>query len=570
MTGNEPRGYDPLPYYRPVDGAVLRGWSILADLAAEIRVLAVDGPAIAPWPELINQLRDRVGRKGVPVRVLDARDGMASWEKIVATTTSAHLADDPDFEMLADDSLADLFEHPVEADQAADGLSIVCGPGAGLSPHDTLWYFDLPKRFAEAAVSSGSGHNLGQRGPSDGATSRRLFYVDWPILDRYRDRIASTVSLWIDAQDVEQPTALDARSLQATTAQLARRPFRTRPTFNTTTWGGHWGQQQLGMGTDRANTALGYELIAPESGLLIGASPDVTVEVPFQLLVYMYPREILGQAVYQQFGPSFPIRFDYLDTVGGGNLSVHCHPLPDYMRAVFGWSYPQHESYYLMVAGEGSNIFLGLRQDADLEAFHGEATHAHHAGLPFDITRHVQTFSAVAHQLYLVPAGTPHGSGAGNVVLEISATPYLYSLRFYDWLRRDARGDQRPVHVDHAFENLDRTRQGDRVTADLVPAPKIARSGTGWREEALGDLPEMFFDVRRLELEPDVMLAEDTFGRFHVLNVVEGAGITMRTTDGTEVALAYAETIVVPAAAGGYSIRAVGADRVRVVKALVR
>lgn len=559
-----------MPTYRPVDGAVLSGWSTFADLAAGIRVLAVDGPAIAPWAELVVQLRDQVGRKGVQVRVLDARDGMASWEKILAATTSAELADDPDFEMLADNSLADLFEHPVGADKAADGLTIVYGPGAGLSAHDTLWYFDLPKRFAEAAVSSGWGHNLGQRGPSDRPTSRRLFYVDWPILDRHRDRIAGTVSLWIDAQNAAQPTALDGRTLQATAAQLARQPFRTRPTFNTTTWGGHWGQQHLGMGKDRANTALGYELIAPESGVLIGPTPDLAVELPFALLVTMHSREILGEAVYQRFGPSFPIRFDYLDTVGGGNLSVHCHPLPDYMRAVFGWSYPQHESYYLMVAGAGSKVFLGLRQDADLEAFHGEATHAHHAGLPFDITRHVQTFSAVAHQLYLVPAGTPHGSGAGNVVLEISATPYLYSLRFYDWSRRDARGGQRPVHVDHAFQNLDSARQGERVTADLVPAPRIVRSGTGWCEEVLGDLPEMFYDVRRLELEPDAMLAEDALDRFQVLNVVEGAGVSLRTKHGVEIPLAYAETIVVPAAAGGYTIRAIGAEPVRVVKAFVR
>jgi uncharacterized protein YjlB len=67
-----------------------------------------------------------------------------------------------------------------------------------------------------------------------------------------------------------------------------------------------------------------------------------------------------------------------------------------------------------------------------------------------------------------------------------------------------------------------------------------------------------------------VLLADNTAGRFHVLNVVEGAGIIIRTRDGAEVDLAYAETIVVPAAAGAYDIRAVGAGLVRVVKAHVR
>lgn len=36
---------------------------------------------------------------------------------------------------------------------------------------------------------------------------------------------------------------------------------------------------------------------------------------------------------------------------------------------------------------------------------------------------HVLAFSAEQGQLFMIPAGTPHASGAGNLVLEISATP---------------------------------------------------------------------------------------------------------------------------------------------------
>jgi len=92
----------------------------------------------------------------------------------------------------------------------------------------------------------GPGRNLGQRGTPVIPTTRRLFYVDWPILDRHRDTIAPMVSLWIDAQTAHRPTALEAATLAATAAALVRRPFRTRPMFNTTVWGGHWGQRQLG------------------------------------------------------------------------------------------------------------------------------------------------------------------------------------------------------------------------------------------------------------------------------------------------------------------------------------
>ena len=232
----------------------------------------------------------------------------------------------------------------------------------------------------------GPGRNLGQRGTPVIPTTRRLFYVDWPILDRHRDTIAPMVSLWIDAQTAHQPTALEAATLAATAAALVRRPFRTRPMFNTTVWGGHWGQRQLGMGTDQPNSAVGYELIAPESGVLIGSQAELTVEVPFQLRVSLHPLKLLGESVHERFGTSFPIRFDYLDTVDGGNLSVHCHPQAQYMREVFGWPYTQHESYYVMVAGAGSHIYLGLRDDADIDVFQADATQAKRTGRPFDIT----------------------------------------------------------------------------------------------------------------------------------------------------------------------------------------
>ena len=288
------------------------------------------------------------------------------------------------------------------------------------------------------------------------------------------------------------------------------------------------------------------------------------------MLVALHPEEVLGKGVHAAFGTSFPIRFDYLDTVGGGNLSVHCHPQLDYMQRVFGWPYTQHETYYMMVGGPGRRVFLGLRQDADLEAFRREADRAVHDGVPFDVERYVQTFPAEQHQLFLIPAGTPHGSGEGNVVLEISATPYLYSLRFYDWLRTDREGRQRPVHVGHAFENLDPGRSGDAVSRDLVQRPRTVRSGEGWREDLIGQLPEMFFEVRRFELAADTAVNDATDHRFHVLNVVEGEGLLLETGSGHRYVLAYAETLTVPASVGAYQVRALGTEPVRYVKAFVR
>ncbi len=436
-------------------------------------------------------------------------------------------------------------------------------------PHDVLWYADLPKRFAEAAVGSGTGHNLGQQAGAPAGTTKRLFFIDWPILDRQRDEILPRVEFWIDMQDAGSPALLEGATLRATLAELALRPFRTRPTFNTTPWGGHWAQRTLGQNPGSVNTALGYELIAPEAGVLIGAEDGPQVELPFQLIVATHPVELLGDSVHRVFGTSFPVRFDYLDTVDGGNLSVHCHPQEPYMRSVFGWPYTQHESYYVMVGSETQRVFLGLRDDADVGAFYRDASKADDDGTPLEITRYVPTFPATPHQLFMIPGGTPHGSGKGNVVLEISATPYLYSLRFYDWLRQGIDGELRPVHVDHAFKNLDTTRRGEAVARDLVQKPRLLRQGDGWHEEVLGALPEMFFEVRRTVLSPGAVADDATDGKFHVLNVVEGEGILLEPVEGTAHSLVYAETLVVPAAVGPYTLSPLGPGGARVVKALV-
>ncbi len=143
------------------------------------RVLAVDGPEIAPWNELVSQLRRELGERGVVAHIVDARDGMASWETIRVLTSSTELAEDPDFETLAAASLEDLFGRPVQAERDTDAVTVIFGPGAALSRHDELWYFDQPKRYAEAAVGAGAGPQprpAGHAGHSDDATAvlRRL------------------------------------------------------------------------------------------------------------------------------------------------------------------------------------------------------------------------------------------------------------------------------------------------------------------------------------------------------------------------------------------------------------
>lgn len=558
------------PRYAPAPQArLLTGWrAVAAELPQGPAVVAVDGPPAADWETLKTRLAGGLASGGATVDVLDVRGHYAPEEVVARRTVRPEDDGDPHYCKLAENPLDDLFDGVPAAAPPPQGVLLVCGPGAAVIPHDVLWYADLPKRHAEAAVAAGTGSNLGL--PDRRGELRRLFYVDWPMLDRHRDALAPRIDAWLDVQDPEHPVFVDGDGLRATLASLARRPVRTRPYFNSTPWGGHWAQHTLGFNPGARNTALGYELIAPESGVLIGDGPQAQAEIPFQLLCVLHPLEILGDEVHARYGTSFPIRFDYLDTVGGGSLSLHCHPQERYMREHFGWHYTQHETYYMTVGGPDTRVFLGMREDADTGLFRKQIEAAVAKGTPMRPEDHVQTFPAEQGRLFMIPAGTPHASGAGNLVLEISATPYLYSLRFYDWLRPDADGNPRPLPYEHGLANLDTRRRGDDVARDLVPRPRTLRRGDGWHEELLGALPEMFYEVRRIVLDGTAAADDDTDGRFHVLNVVEGEGVTVETASGDRHGLSYAETLTVPAAAGPYRLHPAGGGPAKVVKALVR
>ncbi|WP_069883947.1 class I mannose-6-phosphate isomerase [Streptomyces luteocolor] len=559
------------PRYAPAPGTVLAtGWqAVAAQLPHGSATVAVDGPPTVDWDALAARLTEELAALGTTVRTLDLRTHHALPTEVRRRTESARDTEDPYYCRLAETPLRDFFDElPRPAPPTGRELLLVHGPGAALLPHDLLWYADLPKRYAEAAVAAGTGRNLGL--PGERPELRRLFYVDWPVLDRHRDALAPRVDGWLDVQDGDRPTYVDGDGLRASLSSLARRPVRTCPYFNSTPWGGHWAQRRLGFAPGARNTALGYELIAPEAGVVIGTHAGQRAEIPFQLLCVLHPDDLLGPAVSARFGTSFPIRFDYLDTVGGGNLSVHCHPKEPYMKERFGWSYTQHETYYMALGRPDTRVFLGLREDADLDRFRKEIEEAAHDGVPMDPEDHVMTFPAHQGRLFMIPAGTPHASGAGNLVLEISATPYLYSLRFYDWLRPDADGRPRPLPYEHGLANLETGRRGAAVARDLVQEPRTLREGAGWYEELLGALPEMFYEVRRHTLETDAVADDDTEGRFHVLNVVAGEGVMLTTGAGERHLLSYAETLTVPAAVGPYRLAAIGEGPVRVVKALVR
>ena len=233
--------------------------------------------------------------------------------------------------------------------------------------------------------------------------------------------------------------------------------------------------------------------------------------------------------MYETFGAEFPIRFDFLDTMEGGNLSFQVHPLRRLHRRKFGMPYTQDESYYLLDAKPGAVVYLGLKERPDPEAFERELRAAQDGGPPFAVERHVNAWPSRKHDHFSIPAGTIHCSGKDNVVLEISATPYIFTFKLWDWERlgldgKPAADSPRARPREHPMGPHDRL--GREQSHQSSAAARVRR---GLREETTGLHPSEFIETRRHWFKEPV--EHDTRGALNVLNLVEGNRVIVESPD---------------------------------------
>ena len=172
-----------------------------------------------------------------------------------------------------------------------------------------------------------------------------------------------------------------------------------------------------------------------------------------------------------------------------------------------------------------------------------------------DVDALVNRLPARAHDHFLIPAGTIHCSGRDAMVLEISATPYIFTFKLWDWGRLGLDGRPRPIHLDHGLANIDWSRRETVTRTELVNQVTPVASGSDWRRERTGLHPLEFIETERAWFETSVEL--DTAGTLNVLNLVAGAAAVVEspTEAFAPFEVHYAETFVIPAALGRYRLR---------------
>jgi len=460
--------------------------------------------------------------------------------------------------------------------ESRNGPVIFVGWGAQLAAPDpdVLVLADLARWEIQQRQRAGAPNWRAANGDEDPLRKyKRSFFVEWRVADRHKRRLFDRIDYLLDTNvSAAEAKLITGDTFRTGLRQTASQPFRVVPFFDPGVWGGQWMKRVCGLDDDTHNYAWCFDCVPEENSLLL-AVEDQTIEVPSIDLVFSHPRELLGELTYARFGAEFPIRFDFLDTMEGANLSLQVHPLTDYIQQTFGMHYTQDESYYLLDAGEDAVVYLGLQTGVNPAHMMNDLRAAQRGELSFPAEKFVNTFPARKHDHFLIPAGTAHCSGADSMVLEISATPYIFTFKMWDWDRVGLDGKPRPIHLEHAMRNIQWDRDTEWTTANLVGRVQQVASGAGWVEEFTGLHELEFIEVRR-HWFTDVV-PHDTHGTVNVLNLVAGLEAVVESPTGAfePFVVHYAETFIVPAGVGAYTIRPFGAgtgQQLGTVKAYVR
>jgi mannose-6-phosphate isomerase class I len=513
--------------------------------------------------------------------VLRSSDAFLTPEEIDRLVEPFNGGDDPVFGRMNDLRMEDFLDPKKSAalrekmDGVPSGTIFVVGNGASLiHPGDLLVYADLPRWEAQLRMRRDEISNLGveNRTLKWSLQYKRAYFTDWRVCDRLKRELIDRWDFVLDSTRPGDPRMADGEAVRAGLREAVRRPFRVVPFFDPGPWGGQWMREVCDLDPETENFAWCFDCVPEENSLLLDFD-GMVMELPSIDVVFHQPLELLGEGVFSRFGAEFPIRFDFLDTMDGGNLSFQVHPSTEYIREHFGMSYTQDESYYMLDAGDDACVYLGLKEGVEPAEMIADLRAAQRDEKPFDDERFIARFPARKHDHFLIPAGTCHCSGRNSMVLEISATPYIFTFKLWDWGRVGLDGLPRPINVERGIPNIRWERDESWARKHLVNRIEQIACGDGWCEERTGLHELEFIETRRHWFTGTV--THHTGGTVNVLNLIEGreAIVESPTAAFAPFVVHYAETFIVPAAVGAYTIRpygeAVGTE-CATIKAFVR
>ena len=560
--------------------------------SARTQVIALDGYTTADWSRFITLLKGRLGAKGIAVRTEDFSrtyknerqlynliDKHLSWDREADPTLLFGKIYHGGYDGIIDAYKLQKLTNVIEMEKEGKGRVVIvygygCLIGAMRWLYDVKCWFDVTPKESILRIRRGAYVNLGMREPLPvNLIIRRCYYADFEVAVQLRKEIlqGKLFDYYFDSDHEDELKMLPEPALTEIFAAQAKQPFRCKPVYLEGVWGGTYMKKLRSLPDEMRNCAWVFDMIPMEVSVLVEVGETV-VEFPFCSLFMKEGDAVMGRACVEKYGGYFPIRFNYDDSYHStGNMSIQCHSGGKYNIEHYAELGRQDESYYVIVTGHEAKTFIGFRDDADLEQFFRDIEAADKEHKPVDYMKYISYEESKPGLQVMLPAGTVHSSGRNQVILEIgSLTVGSYTYKMYDYLRLDFDGKQRPIHTKLGKENVAQDRRTSWIRENVVQKPRFVRGVPGQGECILGEHELMYISLRRLEF--DRAIEDDTRGRFHVLTLVDGEKVRIRSKACPErfYDAEFMDIVVVPASLGEYEIVNLGAGPARVHKTMLK
>lgn len=546
--------YDKYPFIK-AKGKAYQGYDEIRNLieSSQERIIVLDCYPIVD----IKSIVDGLGNLFDEIFYTDTC--AYSGEELTAKMQK-NLTDDRIFGVMTTDYLSDYFidskiKNMKSAVQNSTGRVLVIGVGAmlvwesGFNVHCSLARWESQLRFRKGAPN----WNCDNFDMDPLTKFKRGYFVEWRIADKHKIENHDKFHYFMDTNSIDCPKMIAAENYNAALEKAVNTPFRVVPYFDPGVWGGQWMKEVCGLDKTQKNFAWCFDCVPEENSILYDFD-GVKVEMPALDIVLHKGKELLGERVQARFGNEFPIRFDFLDTMDGGNLSLQVHPTTQYIHEHFNMPYTQDESYYILDSGEDSCVYLGAREGVIADEFIGALNNAQETG-EIDVEKYVNKWSAKKHDHFLIPGGTLHCSGSNAMVLEISSTPYIFTFKLWDWGRLGLDGKPRPINIKHGSKVINYSRDTKWVKENLIDKFDTIEETDTYKAEKTGlHINEPIETVRHWFTDE---VYHKSNGSVCVLNLVEGEEAEVISPDHSfePYIVHYAETFIIPENVGDFIIR---------------
>lgn len=310
-------------------------------------------------------------------------------------------------------------------------------------------------------------------------------------------------------------------------------PLLFTPVLKDYIWGGR-NLEKLGRTLPPGITAESWEIAAHEDGTTAVANGRYQ-GMPLTQLQQQLGLDLIGHnAAWAHARGKFPLLIKLLDA--NQPLSVQVHPQDDYARQHEGNELGKTEMWVVLQAKPGAQVQMGVKQGTTPQQF-GQALHDGRLE-PF---LHYLPVQAGDH--ICVPAGTLHAIMDGILLAEIQQNSNT-TYRVYDWNRRDAQGNTRPLHIQKALDVIN-FAQVEPVLCP--PQPIIEQAGLQQTVLCAND----YFVTERLQLAAGSQFHCRCDGRS-----LEIWGLLQGQASLNHVPLTAVQFVLLPAALGPYTLQA--------------